>query len=127
MGNKLDELASYFRPRAEALIAEANAAGIDVVIIDTGRTPKEQTEKIRTGVSWTSFSKHEPQHPELKSEAIDLCPRSYLPMKLWNPTGPLWQQLGAIGEALGLKWGGRWEQHPDVGHFEWIERKDLTT
>jgi len=45
-GNRLDELASYFRPRAEALIAEASAAGIDVVIIDTGRTRKNKQRKF---------------------------------------------------------------------------------
>jgi D-alanyl-D-alanine carboxypeptidase. len=30
--------------------------------------------------------------------------------------GP-WQQVGAIGEKLGLEWGGRWK-HADRPHFE---------
>jgi hypothetical protein len=29
----------------------------------------------------------------------------------------LWDQIGAIGEAQGLKWGGRFT-HPDRPHFE---------
>jgi len=76
-----DELASYFRPRAEALIAEASAAGIDVVIIDTGRTPKEQTEKIRTGVSWTSFSKPSLNTLSLRAKLSTYGPIIYLPIE----------------------------------------------
>ena len=29
----------------------------------------------------------------------------------------IWFKLGALGEAIGLKWGGRWEMHPDWSHF----------
>jgi peptidoglycan L-alanyl-D-glutamate endopeptidase CwlK len=120
MGKELSELASYFEPLAEQLINLCQAAGINVAIIDTGRTPAEQEQKIAQGVSWVSRSKHEPQPPEGKSEAIDLCPVDYLSMKLWNPQGPLWAQMGAIGKQLGLGWGGDWKEHPDVGHFEYI-------
>ena len=42
------------------------------------------------------------------------------PVKLdWDATDPVWQKLGAIGEALGLRWGGRWKQ-ADMGHFEYV-------
>jgi hypothetical protein len=118
MSKDMAALASYFLPLAQALIDQANEADLDVVIIDTGRTPEEQEEKIAQGVSWVVRSKHEPQPPEGKSEAIDLCPRVLLSEKAWAPASPLWQQLGAIGEALGLRWGGRWPKQ-DMGHFEY--------
>jgi len=33
---------------------------------------------------------------------------------------PLWwfYQLGALGEQLGFRWGGRWSGLRDYGHFE---------
>lgn len=119
MGNSLDALASYFRPQVDDFLARCQAAGIDLAIIDTDRTPTEQQMKLAQGVSWTEHSKHLPQAPEGKSEAIDVCPKEYLTMKLWNPTGPLWAQIGAIGEACGMFWGGRWETHTDVGHLQY--------
>ena len=119
MGTSLDELASYFRPLAEQLLEECTAQGILVDVIDTGRTPTEQEQKLAQGVSWTTHSKHLPQPPEGKSEAIDVCPTLYLTMKNWNPTGSFWAEIGAIGEGLGLEWGGRWASHPDLGHFQY--------
>jgi len=116
MGKSLDELASYFRPQVNQLL---ELVEFPVTIIDTGRTPEEQEQKLAQGVSWTTHSKHEPQPPEMKSEAIDLCPTEYLTMKGWNPSGPLWAELGELGESLGLHWGGRFP-HPDPGHFQFV-------
>ncbi|MDZ7647977.1 MAG: M15 family metallopeptidase [Cytophagales bacterium] len=31
----------------------------------------------------------------------------------------LWRKVGAVGEQLGLRWGGRWKELYDPGHFEW--------
>ena len=120
MGNSLDALASYFRPQVDDFLNRCSVAGIDLIIVDTDRTPAEQVVKLSQGVSWTNRSKHEPQPPEMKSEAIDVAPKEYLPMKGWYPGGPLWDQLGEIGERCGMFWGGRWHSHPDPGHFEYI-------
>jgi hypothetical protein len=132
MGNNLDELASYFEPKAQQLISNCALVGIPVRVINTGRTADEQTIKIQQGVSWTKFSKHEPQPPEMKSEAIDVCPLAVLEENKanWDPKNPLWQKIGNIGKNLGLVWGGDWrhigETAPgkgdgtgDPGHFEW--------
>ena len=35
----------------------------------------------------------------------------------WPANIPLWTQIGVMGEALGLVWGGRFP-HPDYDHFE---------
>jgi peptidoglycan L-alanyl-D-glutamate endopeptidase CwlK len=33
--------------------------------------------------------------------------------------GP-WSKVGAIGESLGLTWGGRWRSFPDRPHFQFL-------
>jgi|SRR5579864_1977427 len=119
MGNSLDALASYFRPQVDDFLGRADAAGLDLVVVDTDRTPVEQVQKVILGVSWTQNSKHLPQPPEGKSEAIDVAPQAYLAMKNWNPGGEFWAQIGALGEACGMFWGGRWQTHPDPGHFQY--------
>lgn len=36
----------------------------------------------------------------------------------WNAPAKVWETMGEIGEAHGLKWGGRWKDLPDCPHFE---------
>jgi peptidoglycan LD-endopeptidase CwlK len=122
MSRKLDDLSPKFKPKAIELLARCVEAGIPTMIIDTLRTQQEQAENIRKGVSWTKNSKHLPDL-EGKSNAIDVCPydvyQVHGPDKLlWDGNDAVWAKIGAIGEALGLTWGGRWAQK-DLGHFEW--------
>src|SRR5882762_10105006 len=123
MGKGLDELSSYFRPLAEALLAKATDAGLYPVIEDTGRTPEEQVIKVAQGVSWTQHSKHLPQPPEGKSEAIDIVPRECLSLKYWGWSGkvetshPAWGKLIEIGKGLGMGCGVYFPKS-DPGHFE---------
>jgi peptidoglycan L-alanyl-D-glutamate endopeptidase CwlK len=121
VSRSLDDLSERFRPLAMALLARTVEAGIPVVIVDTLRTPAEHQANLAKGVSWTTHSKH------LDGDAIDICPFSqydaFGPDKLlWDARHPFWPRLGAIGEALGLRWGGRWKVK-DLGHFEYVEPK----
>jgi hypothetical protein len=128
MGKSLDELASYMLPIATALIAKAQDAGLDPVVEDTGRSHDEQTIKVSTGVSWTNNSKHLPQPPENKSEAIDVVPRVCMSLKYWGWNGtienshPAWGELITIGEGLGLHCGVHFP-HPDPGHFQYVHQE----
>jgi len=137
MGKDLNELASYMLPLAQQLLAEATAAGLEPVVEDTGRTVEEQVTKIATGVSWTTRSKHLPQPPENKSEAIDVVPKECMSLKYWGWNGtiinshPHWAKLIEIGERLGLKCGVHFvskdgKPHPDPGHFEYIHSVSTT-
>lgn len=36
----------------------------------------------------------------------------------WNAPREVWEIMGEVGEACGLKWGGRWKDFPDSPHFE---------
>src|SRR5712664_344120 len=122
MGRDLSELASYMHPLAVELIRQCSMAGIPIRIVDTGRTPAEQEQKLAQGESWVPRSRHEPQPPENKSEAIDIVPESILSEHKpdWDPQHPDWQRIGVIGESLGLRWGGNWVHHKDPSHFEYV-------
>jgi peptidoglycan LD-endopeptidase CwlK len=114
----LDDLSPRFRPLAMELLARCVEQGIAVMVVDTLRTPEEHAANLKKGVSWTTRSKH------LDGDAIDICPYAtwdaHGPDKLnWDGADPVWQKLGAIGESIGLRWGGRWKPHPDLGHFEY--------
>ena len=119
MSRALDDLDPIFKPLAIELLARCVEAGIAIMIVDTLRTPEEQAANIAKGVSWTTNSKH------LIGQAIDICPfdtyQLHGPDKLkWNVNDPIWGKIGVIGEKLGLRWGGRWQQK-DMGHFEFKE------
>ena len=114
----LDDLAPEFRPLAIELIARCVEAGYMVLIVDTLRTPAEHQANLANGVSWTPRSRH------LTGHAIDIDPfeqyQLHGPDKVsWDATDPVWRKIGAIGEGLGLRWGGRWAQR-DMGHFEYV-------
>lgn len=118
MSRRLDDLDLRFKPLAMELLARLTEANILVLIVDTLRTPEEHAENLRRGVSWTLRSKH------LDGLAIDVCPYKIYdlhgPDKLqWDANDGIWQSIGAIGKALGLRWGGDWQQK-DMGHFEYV-------
>lgn len=113
------------KPLAMELLARCVEAGFAVFIVDTLRTAAEHRANLAKGVSWTKHSKH------LDGDAIDLCPfEQYAlhgPDKLnWDSADPVWQKIGVIGEALGLRWGGRWKQ-ADLGHFEYVTPSSTVT
>jgi peptidoglycan L-alanyl-D-glutamate endopeptidase CwlK len=117
MSRALNDLSPRFRPLAIELLARCVEAGIPVMVVDTLRTPAEHAANVAKGVSWTTRSKH------LTGDAIDVCPYDVYqesgPDKLHWQDGPVWQRIGLLGEALGLRWGGRWKQK-DLGHFEYV-------
>jgi len=127
MGKDLDELTSYMKPLAEELITKAREAGIELVVVDTGRTLDEQYEKLHLGLSSTTNSKHLPQSPEFKSEAIDVAPKVCLSMKHWGWFGKIttsheyWGKIIEIGEDLGLHSGVHFPIS-DPGHFQYVHR-----
>lgn len=117
MSRLLNDLHPSFRPFAVELLARLTEAGIQVVIVDTLRTPAEHAVNLVNGTSKAKRSKH------LDGLAIDVAPYEqwnlHGPDKLqWNTRDPVWQRIGEIGERLGLRWGGRWIDPHDPGHFE---------
>lgn len=118
MGSRrLDDLDPRFKPIAIELLARCIEAKIPVMIVETRRSEAEHQANLAAGVSWVQRSLH------IDGLAIDVCPfyqyTLHGPSKLqWDGNDPAWAAIGAIGERLGLRWGGRWKQR-DLGHFEY--------
>jgi hypothetical protein len=127
VSRKLDDLSDRFKPKAFEFLARLTEAGVQVLIVDSLRTPEEHAANLMSGTSATALSKHLDGRsrglPHRGSDALDVCPyEQYLlhgPDKLqWDPTDPIWKRIGEIAESLGLRWGGRWKRPHDPGHVE---------
>lgn len=116
MSRALNDLSPACRPLVVEFLARLAEAGIPILIVETLRTAAQQAANLANGSSWIVHSKH------LDGNAIDVAPyetfAQHGPDKLnWDAGDPIWTRIGLIGEACGLKWGGRWTQK-DMGHFE---------
>jgi len=91
------------------LVYVARSAGFPLQITSTLRTRAEQETLVRLGRSNLLRSKH------LTGQAFDVdlhgIGRDEIPR--W-----FWEELGWLGEYLGLRWGGRWSVPYDPAHFE---------
>ena len=120
MSRALDDLDPVFEPIAFEIIARAAEHGIPVMITFTRRTAAEQAIAVASGASAVKHSKHQ------DGLAIDICPYwiydLHGPDKLqWDASDAAWAVLGSIGERLPrVRWGGRWHQPHDPGHFEYL-------
>jgi D-alanyl-D-alanine carboxypeptidase len=119
METSLDSLDPTFKPYAILLLARLVEARLTVLIVNTRRTQAEQDAAIARHVSWVPHSKHQ------DGLAIDLAPYAVWALHgddkvQWDAHDPVWLKMGQIGEAIGLRWGGRWIKTPDYGHFEYI-------
>jgi len=108
-------------------LRRAYAAGVPVIVASGTRTPAEQAALYAQGRS-VPGDIVTPRRPggslHQYGLAFDVAPidpraRDGLGAVLWPfpNDSALWLRLGAIGEALGLVWGGRFEE-PDLPHFE---------
>ena len=91
------------------LVAIVRDAGVPLQITSSLRSREEQAALVRAGRSLTLRSAH------LEGQAFDVDVHGYGRDQI-----PLWwfEQLGYLGEYLGLRWGGRWTGVKDYGHFE---------
>lgn len=119
----LNDLDVRFRVKVFEFLARLTEANIPVVIACTRRSDAEQAQAVATGHSKVTHSKHQ------DGLAIDVVPyEQYLEYgadKLqWNSADPIFKKIGDIGEAIGMRWGGRFKPLNDAGigwdpgHFE---------
>lgn len=108
--------------RFRTFYATANAAmkshGLSVQFVSGTRSYAEQTALYAQGRTKpgrivtnakAGFSNHN------FGVAVDVA---VFKGKAWLPESPAYAWLGPIGEAAGLKWGGRWTV-PDRPHYEY--------
>jgi hypothetical protein len=111
----LNSLHPFFRDQVQTLIAKCKAKGIEVMVVETYRTHAKQHEYKTMGKKYTSSGAGHSKHQY--GLAVDVVP-VVDSVAVWN-NALLWRKIGAIGEKLGLRWGGRWRKPYDPGHFEW--------
>jgi peptidoglycan L-alanyl-D-glutamate endopeptidase CwlK len=106
----LDQLSVAIAPLAAEFIDTVRSVNqLPVIITSSYRSTAEQRALVASGRSRTMHSKH------LDGLAFDVD------MYRWNRDDVpawVWDEIGPLGESLGLTWGGRWASFRDVGHFE---------
>ena len=124
--SELALLSPVMRALTVEFLARLAEAGIYVKILETWRSEDRQKELLERGVSWTQNSKHcRTKDGVPAADAVDLIPWDYWSMYegnklMWDSEASIWQKIGAIGESVGLRWGGQWQQR-DMGHWELSE------
>jgi peptidoglycan L-alanyl-D-glutamate endopeptidase CwlK len=113
------------RPLARKLIETAVERGINVKVISGSRSYEEQNElyaqgrtkpgnvvtKAKGGYSWHNFG--------LAFDVGIFSPDS----KKYYGESEAYDEVGKIGEVLGLEWGGTWKSFPDSPHFQYNPKK----
>lgn len=116
----LDDLRPAVKAKAECFLGKAKAAGHDVLITCTLRTMDEQAALYAQGrtVPGKRVTKAKPgQSAHNFGLAFDFVPMIGGKPE-WSGKHPVWQELGAMAEACGLEWGGRWRGFLDLPHCQ---------
>jgi hypothetical protein len=111
----LNSLHPYFRDRVFKLIENCKAKGINLVVVESYRTHAKQSEYFQMGRKYTRSAGGKSKHQY--GLAVDIVPVKDS-VAIWDNLA-LWKKIGAEGEKLGLRWGGRWRSPYDPAHFEW--------
>lgn len=121
------DLHPNLREACKAHLADCLAEGLDVRLIFTYRTPQEQDRiyeqgRTRPGARVTNLRGTQSKHcytigaaPAAKAYDIGIFfDGEYID----DGSHPHYLKAGELGEARGLKWGGRWKKPFDPSHFE---------
>ncbi len=111
----LDALHPYFREKVALLISICKEKGIELALVETYRTRAKQNEYKSMGKKYTRSGGGHSKHQY--GLAVDVVP-IVDSVAQWDDY-KLWRKIGVVGEQLGLRWGGRWRNPYDPGHFEW--------
>lgn len=127
MSRDLNTLAQCLQPVAHTFADQCAERGLPIRFTHTRRTDAEQQalyDQGRTTPGRIVTHAKPGQSPHNFGLAFDVVFLDTTTQAPWDITWDLpgredeWEAIGAIGEALGLVWGGRWKT-PDRPHFEW--------
>ncbi len=123
----LKDLAPHLKAMAERHVAECKIAGIDLLIYCTHRPIKEQDALYKIGRTLPGKkvtnarggqSKHNNEILGRPASLAYDCVPCIAGKPQWKDA-KLYLKVGQIGEALGLKWAGRWTGSlKETAHFE---------
>lgn len=119
MSARIEDLEPVTRGLCQRFMEDAALAGLSLRITHTLRTMDEQAHLYAKGRTLPGpiVTKAAPgQSPHNFGMAFDVCFGGVMP---YPPEQDVrWEQMGKVGEALGLAWGGRWKSFKDRPHFE---------
>ncbi len=117
------ELHPTVKKMADAFIEKCKEQGIDVLITSTYRDKESQAALFaqgRTAPGKIVTNARAGQSMHNWRVAFDFVPmRNGKPV--WgtqNEDAVLWKRIGAIGESVGLEWGGNWRNFKDMPHMQ---------
>lgn len=126
----LTDLEESTRKRAFFFLESAADAGIVLLVTCTLRTADDQRRLFAQGRTAPGrivthappgASLHEARAGEVGARALDVVPL-VLGKPVWGTSGAdgeLWARVGALGEAAGLEWAGRWKTFREFPHFQY--------
>lgn len=133
MSRDLAHLEPVTRALAGRLLAECEAAGLDVLVTCTWRSEAEQAAlyaqgRTAPGKIVTRAKPGQSRHNRTldgfpASTAFDVVPLRH-GKPVWDANDHLWQRVGEIGERIGLEWAGRWKRFKEYPHFQLKEEAD---
>lgn len=118
--SKIQTLQTSLQPIVTAFLEQCLAAGIPCEIVEAERSMAAQAAIFAQGRTAPGpIVSNAPPGDSYHNYklAFDAVPTAYKNLPNWNPSGPLWNRIGAIGQSLGLEWGGSWSK-PDLPHFQ---------
>lgn len=119
--NFLIKLHPEMKAAAVALLEDAFDEGIDLTITQGFRSSQEQKRLYDQGRTTPGpivtnakpgVSKHE------YGLAFDVAPLNDKGKPHWPEDNELWNKIGELGKAIGLRWGGDFTSIKDRPHFE---------
>lgn len=131
---KLTDLHPQMQPMVTRFLANARAAGIDLLVTCTYRSNEEQAAlyaigRTKPGRIVTNAKPGRSTHNNTldgkpAALAVDVVPlRDGKPV--WSASDPVWKRVGEIGEKVGLEWAGRWTTFREFPHFQHPQAKTL--
>ncbi len=131
---KLTDLHPQMQPMVTRFLANARAAGIDLLVTCTYRSNEEQAAlyaigrtkpgRIVTNARPGRSTHNNTLNGKPAALAVDVVPlRDGKPV--WSASDPVWKRVGEIGEKVGLEWAGRWTTFREYPHFQHPQAKTL--
>lgn len=131
---KLTDLHPQMQPMVTRFLANARAAGIDLLVTCTYRSNEEQAAlyaigrtkpgRIVTNAKPGRSTHNNTLNGKPAALAVDVVPlRDGKPV--WAASDPVWKRVGEIGEKVGLEWAGRWTTFREFPHFQHPQARTL--
>lgn len=131
---KLTDLHPQMQPMVTRFLANARAAGIDLLVTCTYRSNEEQAAlyaigrtkpgRIVTNAKPGRSTHNNTLNGKPAALAVDVVPlRDGKPV--WAASDPVWKRVGEIGEKVGLEWAGRWTTFREYPHFQHPQARTL--